>query len=202
MGQSHKTQFNTRTQTRIEMIAKFAISSLVALSAADKDSIDRQVLALVRNSSLRAFTGNIANAVNSLDEYGCWCYFYDNVAEVKVPRSVKSTDSAKPSVTDTNAPSSTPKLLVNLAFHGKSATTQEPVPVSTSETLATPQTTTTVPDMDAPSKVNSSTVFSLSSFPDPRSTTTPDTTTVLMPATTKVAQSNLESKVFLEKNLA
>merc|ERR1712032_960656 len=83
MGQSHKTQFNTRTQTRIEMIAKFAISSLVALAAADKDSIDRQVLALVRNSSLRAFTGNIANAVNSLDEYGCWCYFYDNVGRGK-----------------------------------------------------------------------------------------------------------------------
>merc|ERR1712004_711778 len=62
---------------------KFALSSLVALAAADKDSIDRQVLALVRNSSLRAFTGNIANAVNSLDEYGCWCYFYDDVGRGK-----------------------------------------------------------------------------------------------------------------------
>jgi len=65
------------------MMFKFAISSLVALAAADKDSIDRQVLALVRNSSLRAFTGNIANAVNTLDEYGCWCYFYDNVGRGK-----------------------------------------------------------------------------------------------------------------------
>merc|ERR1711879_78046 len=65
------------------MMIKFAISSLVALAAADKDSIDRQVLALVRNSSLRAFTGNIANAVNQLDEYGCWCYFYDNVGRGK-----------------------------------------------------------------------------------------------------------------------
>merc|ERR1712178_630955 len=66
-----------------KMMFKFALSSLVALAAADKDSIDRQVLALVRNSSLRAFTGNIANAVNSLDEYGCWCYFYDNVGRGK-----------------------------------------------------------------------------------------------------------------------
>merc|ERR1739845_279961 len=65
------------------MMIKFAISSLVALAAADKDSIDRQLLGLVRNSSLRAFTGNIANAVNSLDEYGCWCYFYDNVGRGK-----------------------------------------------------------------------------------------------------------------------
>merc|ERR1712066_869709 len=66
-----------------KMMFKFAISSLVALAAADKESIDRQVLALVRNSSLRAFTGNIANAVNQLDEYGCWCYFYDNVGRGK-----------------------------------------------------------------------------------------------------------------------
>merc|ERR1712176_1091759 len=65
------------------MMIKFAISSLMALAAADKDSIDRQLLGLVRNSSLRAFTGNIANAVNSLDEYGCWCYFYDNVGRGK-----------------------------------------------------------------------------------------------------------------------
>merc|ERR1712127_484387 len=62
---------------------------------------------------------------------------------------------------------------------------------------------TTVPDTDAPSKVNSSTVFSLFSFPDPKSTTTAtDTTTVSMPATTKVAQSNPESKVFPARNLA
>merc|ERR1712228_792996 len=72
-----------RTQNIQKMMFKFALSSLVALAAADKESIDRQVLALVRNSSLRAFTGNIANAVNSLDEYGCWCYFYDNVGRGK-----------------------------------------------------------------------------------------------------------------------
>merc|ERR1711981_2387 len=76
----NKSQYTPRKQ---KMMFKFALSSLVALAAADKDSIDRQVLALVRNSSLRAFTGNIANAVNSLDEYGCWCYFYDNVGRGK-----------------------------------------------------------------------------------------------------------------------
>ena len=26
----------------------------------------------------RAFTGQIANAIAALDEFGCWCYFYDN----------------------------------------------------------------------------------------------------------------------------
>merc|ERR1712071_407053 len=82
MGSSYSDpQFKDRESHK--MIAKFVATSLVALAAADKDSIDRQVLSLVRNSSLRAFTGNIANAVNSLDEYGCWCYFYDNVGRGK-----------------------------------------------------------------------------------------------------------------------
>merc|ERR1711883_19589 len=96
---SNQSQYIPRT-----MMFKFALSSLVALAAADKDSIDRQVLSLVRNSSLRAFTGNIDNAVNSLDEYGCWCYFYDNVGRGKVPQSTKSTDSVKLPEMDTNAP--------------------------------------------------------------------------------------------------
>jgi hypothetical protein len=62
---------------------KYAALSLVSLAAADKGAIDAQLKALVANSSLRAFTGNIANAVAQLDEYGCWCYFYDNVGRGK-----------------------------------------------------------------------------------------------------------------------
>lgn len=55
----------------------------LALVAADKNSIDAQLMAQVQNSSLRAFSGNIAVAVRNLDEYGCWCYFYDNVGRGK-----------------------------------------------------------------------------------------------------------------------
>ena len=65
------------------MMFKIAISSIIAVASADKASIDRQLQAYIQNSSLRAFSGNIANAVNSLDEYGCWCYFYDNVGRGK-----------------------------------------------------------------------------------------------------------------------
>jgi len=62
---------------------KFTISTLSAIALADKASIDKQLLAAVQNSSLRAFSGQIANAVDRLNEYGCWCYFYDNVGRGK-----------------------------------------------------------------------------------------------------------------------
>merc|ERR1711865_1079668 len=64
-------------------IMKFFAATVIAVVAADKASIDRQVLALIRNSSLRAFTGNLKGAIAQLDEYGCWCYFYDNVGRGK-----------------------------------------------------------------------------------------------------------------------
>ena len=31
----------------------------------------------------RQFTGNTGNAINQLNEYGCWCYFYDDVGRGK-----------------------------------------------------------------------------------------------------------------------
>ena len=62
---------------------KFIATTAFALVAADKASIDRQLLALVQNSSLRAFSGQIADSIPQLDEYGCWCYFYDNVGRGK-----------------------------------------------------------------------------------------------------------------------
>ena len=65
------------------MLKLTSIVALAGLATADFDSIQRQVLQRVRNSSLRAFTGNIATAVASFDEYGCWCYFYDNVGRGK-----------------------------------------------------------------------------------------------------------------------
>merc|ERR1712168_1604572 len=62
---------------------KFIAATTFALVAADKAAIDKQLLALIQNSSLRAFTGQIANQIPNLDEYGCWCYFYDNVGRGK-----------------------------------------------------------------------------------------------------------------------
>merc|ERR1711981_842591 len=56
---------------------------LAAIAIADKASIDKQLMAQIQNSSLRAFSGNIQTAVERLDEYGCWCYFYDNVGRGK-----------------------------------------------------------------------------------------------------------------------
>merc|ERR1712226_1157003 len=65
-------------------IMKFlGTATLFALTVADKANIDRQLMSQIANSSLRAFSGNIATAVAQLDEYGCWCYFYDNVGRGK-----------------------------------------------------------------------------------------------------------------------
>merc|ERR1712096_253617 len=72
-----------KESTKNKNMFKLAATSLFALVAADKDSIDRQLMGMVASSSLRAFSGNVANAVALLDEYGCWCYFYDNVGRGK-----------------------------------------------------------------------------------------------------------------------
>ena len=67
----------------MQYIKFFLTLQLFSLALADKSSIDRQILSLVGNSSLRAFTGNIANAIQQFQEYGCWCYFYDEVGRGK-----------------------------------------------------------------------------------------------------------------------
>jgi len=62
---------------------KIAISAFAALAAADKAAIDNAINSAVANSTLRAFSGQIAATLPQLDEYGCWCYFYDNVGRGK-----------------------------------------------------------------------------------------------------------------------
>merc|ERR1711881_492185 len=79
----YQTKNKTNRDTTTDMMLKLAIASFAALATADKASIDRQFLDMGRNSSLRAFTGNLAPAIEKLDEYGCWCYFYDNVGRGK-----------------------------------------------------------------------------------------------------------------------
>merc|ERR1712032_8513 len=81
MGSCSRNDPNTKTNTKNTM--KFFAASALALVAADKSAIDRQLMAAVANSSLRAFSGNIKTAVDKLDEFGCWCYFYDNVGRGK-----------------------------------------------------------------------------------------------------------------------
>jgi len=62
---------------------KLLLTSALALVAADKAAIDRTLMGLVRNSSLRAFADKIQATIPLLDEYGCWCYFFDNVGRGK-----------------------------------------------------------------------------------------------------------------------
>ena len=49
-------------------------SVLAALAQATPEQMQADLIALVQNSSMRAFTGQIAQSVTQLDEYGCWCY--------------------------------------------------------------------------------------------------------------------------------
>merc|ERR1711936_883655 len=83
MGSCSKNKQPTKTNTKKTMKFLATAAASLALVAADKNAIDAQLMAQVQNSSLRAFSGNIAVAVRNLDEYGCRCYFYDNVGRGK-----------------------------------------------------------------------------------------------------------------------
>jgi len=60
-------------------------SPLLTVVLADKDAIDRHILGLVANSSLprSLTTGITSGSLRQLHEYGCWCYFYDDVGRGK-----------------------------------------------------------------------------------------------------------------------
>merc|ERR1711934_791554 len=45
---------------------------------ADFNQIKNDVVSMVANSSMRGFTGQIGQQVDKLNEYGCWCYFYND----------------------------------------------------------------------------------------------------------------------------
>jgi hypothetical protein len=64
----------------LRLATKFALLGFVF---ADKAQIDRTLMSMVRNSSLRTFADKIAAAIPALDEYGCWCYFAENVGRGK-----------------------------------------------------------------------------------------------------------------------
>jgi len=67
------------------MFKLLAKASLLSVILADKDAIDRQILSIMANSSLprSLTTGITSGSLRSLHEYGCWCYFYDDVGRGK-----------------------------------------------------------------------------------------------------------------------
>merc|ERR1711881_109783 len=73
---------STNKQSTIIMY-KVVSAAIIGLASAGFDQMKSDLNALTGNSSMRAFTGQIASAVDGLDEYGCWCYFYDNVGRGK-----------------------------------------------------------------------------------------------------------------------
>lgn len=61
------------------MISKITTASLLAAVAmAGFDQIQGDVTSMLQNSSMRQFTGAIGDQVAKLNEYGCWCYFYND----------------------------------------------------------------------------------------------------------------------------
>jgi hypothetical protein len=54
------------------------LATLLPLAFADFNQIKNDVVSMVANSSMRGFTGQIGQQVDKLNEYGCWCYFYND----------------------------------------------------------------------------------------------------------------------------
>jgi len=62
---------------------KFLIPVTIGYVSATTPQMQADLSGLISNSSMRQFTGATAQAIEQLDEYGCWCYFYDNVGRGK-----------------------------------------------------------------------------------------------------------------------
>merc|ERR1711981_52483 len=72
------------TTTKFEKKMNSIIAAAtIGLVSAGGSQMQADLTGLISNSSMRQFTGAMADAVNQLDEYGCWCYFYDNVGRGK-----------------------------------------------------------------------------------------------------------------------
>merc|ERR1711981_1328458 len=72
------------TTTKFEKKMNSIIAATtIGLVAAGGKQMQADLTGLISNSSMRQFSGAMADAVNQLDEYGCWCYFYDNVGRGK-----------------------------------------------------------------------------------------------------------------------
>lgn len=69
----------------MKTIQNLAIASFVKFVAADFSNMQGQLNGMLANSttSMRAWDGKNAETIANLDEYGCWCYFLDNVGRGK-----------------------------------------------------------------------------------------------------------------------
>merc|ERR1712131_420942 len=57
-----------------------AVGTLIlpAMVFASPEQMQEDLTGLFKNSSsMRVFAGTIANSIEGLDGYGCWCYFYN-----------------------------------------------------------------------------------------------------------------------------
>lgn len=67
---------------------KFLTLAALPLAYADFDAIQESMASLIANISSpqqRLFTGSSLAAVNQLNGYGCWCYFFDDFGRGKGP---------------------------------------------------------------------------------------------------------------------
>jgi len=66
------------------MFKNIAVLSIFHAASADLAAISQRLLQMVGDSSMRAFDkSQIADTVPQLDEFGCWCYFGENVGRGK-----------------------------------------------------------------------------------------------------------------------
>merc|ERR1739848_698972 len=73
-------QINKTPTLTMKFILSAVVATLAGFTNADFNQIQSSIAGLVANLSSpqqRVFTGQMATAVDDLNEYGCWCYFYD-----------------------------------------------------------------------------------------------------------------------------
>jgi hypothetical protein len=59
----------------------FALSAIMAAHVSAEFNLDKTLSAMLGAQSddvQRAFSGQMGNTINGLNEYGCWCYFYED----------------------------------------------------------------------------------------------------------------------------
>jgi len=59
----------------------FALSAIIAAQVSAELSLDKTLSAFLDAQDAevaRAFSGQMGNTINGLNEYGCWCYFYED----------------------------------------------------------------------------------------------------------------------------
>merc|ERR1712187_569229 len=153
------------------------------MAAANLDALVEEV-AHSSPAAARAFSGQLGNTINGLNEYGCWCYFYDDHGRGKGTPVDGIDEMCKTLSTVMNAPCEMPKMKVPLVSLGKLLTFPlSAVPVYPSPKNALKSTpATTAPLEPVPLKVPSLLTFWMSfSVVDPSITITDTLTDSMLP---------------------